>query len=108
MKAQATARVDVPTARVFPAWTMESNMSASFCVNAWICAPQATDRDPQSFNVNAWICAQRATDRDLESFANAWICTCQATDRDLESVFVKRKVNAWICAQSATDRETKK
>ena len=109
-KAQASARVDVPTARVFPAWTMESNMSASFCVNAWICAPQATDRDPQSFNVNAWICAQRATDRDLESFANAWICTCQATGRDLESVFVKRKVNAWICAQSATDRdlETKK
>ena len=36
--------------------------------DAWICAPQATDRDPQSFNVNAWICAQRATDRDLESF----------------------------------------
>ena len=68
MKAQASARVDVPTARVFPVWTMESNMSASFCVNAWICAPQATDRDPQSFNVNAWICAQRATDRDLESF----------------------------------------
>ena len=67
MKAQASARVDVPTARVFPVWTMESNMSASFCVNAWICAPQATDRDPQSFNVNAWICAQRATDRDLES-----------------------------------------
>ena len=65
-QAQASARVDVPTARVFPAWTMESYMSASFCVNAWICAPQATDRDPQSFNVNAWICARRATDRDLE------------------------------------------
>ena len=30
-QAQASARVDVPTARVFPAWTMESNMSASFC-----------------------------------------------------------------------------
>ena len=84
--AQALARVDVPTARVFPAWTMESNMSASFCVNAWICDPQATDRD-------------------LESFENAWICTCQATDRDLESVFVKRKVNAWICACQATDRD---
>ena len=24
-------------------------MSASFCVNAWICAPQATDRDLESF-----------------------------------------------------------
>ena len=39
----------MPTARVLPAWTMESNMSASFCVNAWICAPQATDRDLESF-----------------------------------------------------------
>ena len=63
-QAQASARVDVP---VFPAWTMESNMSASFCVNAWICAPQATDRDPQKFNVNAWKCARLATDRDLQT-----------------------------------------
>ena len=103
---QASARVEVPTARVFPAWTMGSNMSASFCVNAWKCAPQATDRDPQSFNVNAWICARRTTDRDPESLSvNAWICTYQATDRDLESVSVKRKVNAWICAQSTTDRD---
>ena len=86
-QAQASARVDVPTARVFPVWTKESNTSASFCVNAWICAPQATDRDPQSFNVNAWI------------------CTCQATDRGLESVFVKRKVNARICAHQSTDRD---
>ena len=38
-----------------------------FVANAWICAPQATDRDPQSFNVNAWICARRATERDLET-----------------------------------------
>ena len=79
--------------------------SVSFCVSAWICAPQATDLDPQSFNVNAWICAQRATDRDLESFVNAWICTCQATDRDLQSVFFDRKVNAWMCACQATDRD---
>ena len=27
VKAQATARVDVPTGRVFPVWTMEANMS---------------------------------------------------------------------------------
>ena len=53
----------------------------------------------QVFVANAWICAPQATDRDLESFfVNAWICTFQATDRDLESVFVKRKVNAWTCA----------
>ena len=39
-----------------------------FVANAWICAPQATDRDPQSLNVNAWTCARRATDRDPESF----------------------------------------
>ena len=51
-QAQASARVDVLTARVFPVGTLESNMSASF-------------------NVNAWICTQRATDRDLESF-----CEC--------------------------------
>ena len=31
VKAQATARVDVPTARVFPVWTKESNTCASFC-----------------------------------------------------------------------------
>ena len=31
VKAQATARVDVPTARVFSAWSKESNTSASFC-----------------------------------------------------------------------------
>ena len=61
-----------PTARVFPAWTMESNMSASFCVNAWICAPQATDRDLESVFVKRKV--------------NAWICACQATDRDLEGV----------------------
>ena len=67
MKAQASARVDVPTARVFLVWTMESNMSASFCVNAWICAPQATDRDLESFIVNAWTRAQSTTDRDLET-----------------------------------------
>ena len=59
-QAQATAREDVPTARVFPAWTKESNMSASFRANAWICVHQSTDRDLESFNVNdAWICAPR-------------------------------------------------
>ena len=58
-----------------------------FVANAWICAPQATDRDLENFNVNAWkICASQATDRDLESFnVNAWICACQTTDRDLET-----------------------
>ena len=113
-KAQATARVDVPTARVFRVWTKESNTCAVqvFVANAWICTCQATDRDPESFNVNAWICAQRGTDRDLESVfvkrkVNAWICARHSTDRDLESVF---NVNARICARQATDRdlETKK
>ena len=51
-QAQASERVDVPTARVFPAWTMESNMSASFCTNAWICGCQATDRDLE--RVSTW------------------------------------------------------
>ena len=37
--------MDVPTARVFAAWTKESNMSASFRTNARICACQTTDRD---------------------------------------------------------------
>ena len=83
MKAQASAGVDVPTARVFPAWTMESNMSASFCVHAWTRARRATDRDlesKRSEKANAWTRARRATDRDLESFN------------------VARKVNAWMCA----------
>ena len=31
VKAQASARVDVPTERVFPVWTKESNTCASFC-----------------------------------------------------------------------------
>ena len=57
-QAQASARVDVPTARVFPVWTKESNTCASFVANAWICAQSTTDRDLESFNVNAWICAQ--------------------------------------------------
>ena len=30
-QAQASARVDVPTAHVFPVWTKESNTCASFC-----------------------------------------------------------------------------
>ena len=46
-------------------------MSASFCVNAWICAPQATDRDLESVfvkrKVNAWICVPSTSDRDLET-----------------------------------------
>ena len=68
VKAQATARVDVPTARVFPVWTKESNTCTSFLLaNAWICAQRATDRDLESLFANAWICAQRATDRDLET-----------------------------------------
>ena len=45
-QAKASAWVDVPTARVFPAWTKESNACASFCANSWICARRATDRDP--------------------------------------------------------------
>ena len=42
---QASARVDVPTARVFPVWTKESNTHAIFVANAWICTREATDRD---------------------------------------------------------------
>ena len=85
MKAQATARVDVPTARVFPAWPKESNTSASFCC-------ERLD-----------MCT--AGNRRARRKVNAWICTCQATDRGLESVFVKIKVNARICAPQATDRD---
>ena len=67
MKAQASARVDVPTARVFPAWTKESYACASFRADARICVHESTDRDLESFNVNAWICTRQATDRDLET-----------------------------------------
>ena len=58
-QAQASARVDVPTARVFSVWTKESNTSASFCVSAWICAQSTTDRDLETKKVNAWFCAPR-------------------------------------------------
>ena len=45
-------------------------MSTSFCVNAWICARRATDRDLECVfqrgeKVNAWICAPRSSDHDL-------------------------------------------
>ena len=46
--------------------TVILSVSASFCVNAWICAARSTDRDPD-FCVNAWTCPRRATDRDLQS-----------------------------------------
>ena len=82
-QAQASARVDVHTARVFPAWTTESNMSASFRANAQICVHQSTDRDLESFNVNAWICAQSTTNRDFETEkVNAWIRAPLSTDHD--------------------------
>ena len=49
----------------------ESNTCATYCANAGICAPRATDRDLESvsasFCMNAWICARHATDRDLAS-----------------------------------------
>ena len=77
-QAKASARVDVSTARAFPTWTMESNMSASFCTNAWTRARRATDRDLESFYVNAWICAQSTTDRDVER-VSTWCRTHHTT-----------------------------
>ena len=52
-----------------------------FVATACICAPQATDRDPQSFNVNVWIYARRAT-VILRVCVNAWKCAPRSTDRD--------------------------
>ena len=50
---------------IFP-FSVEQNQA-----NAWICAPQATNRDLESVSatkkVNAWVCALSATDRDLET-----------------------------------------
>ena len=52
----------------FAVRTTESNRSASFCANAWICACQATNRDLESvgasFCANAWTRARRTTDHD--------------------------------------------
>ena len=46
MKAQASARVGVPTASFsFAVRAKESNTSASVCANVWTRACQATDRD---------------------------------------------------------------
>ena len=36
----------------FATRTKESNTCASFCSNAWICAPLTTDRDPANVNFN--------------------------------------------------------
>ena len=59
MKAQASARVDVPACFLC---VPRSPTRVKFCVvNAWICACQTTDRDFESVfvktKVNAWICA---------------------------------------------------
>ena len=55
----------------FSVRTKESNTSASFCANAWICSCQATDRDHERVSavkkMNAWICALPTTDRDPAS-----------------------------------------
>ena len=69
---EGTARVDVFTSPFFFAVrTKESNTSANFCANAWICARLTTDRDLDSSNttkrVNAWICALLTTDHDPAS-----------------------------------------
>ena len=72
VKAQASARLDVPTAPVFflqcgPRRPTRVQVFA----NAWTRACQATDRDLERVNavkkVNAWICALLATDRDPAS-----------------------------------------
>ena len=78
VKAQASARVDVPTAPHYVAVrTKESNS----CV--------------QVFQENAWICARPTTHRDLESQrhekVNAWIWARPTTHHDLESVIPDKK-----------------
>ena len=53
-----------------PSRTKESNMCASDCANAWICARPTTDRDlecPRPEKANGWLCARQATDHDPES-----------------------------------------
>ena len=72
MKAQASARLDVPAAPPFFALrTKESNTCVQFFhENAWICARPTTDRDLEKSQrhekVNLWICA-RPTTHDLVS-----------------------------------------
>ena len=83
VKAQATARVDVPhSPRVS-------------------CVDQGVQHECKFLlrMLGYVLVLVRQTDRDLESSStrrrvNARICAQRATDRDLESVFVKRKVNA--------------
>ena len=101
VKAQASARVDVPTALFFSAVrTKESNTCASFCANAWLCACQATDRDLERVSavkiMNAWMCALLTTDCDLDSSSatkkvSAWICALLTTDHDLASIIPDKK-----------------
>ena len=72
VKAQASARVDVPTAPFsFAVLTKESNACTSFCANAWMCICQGTDRDLEIVGVvkkmNDWICTSPTTDHDPAS-----------------------------------------
>ena len=72
--------------------------------------PTVIFRVSASFSVDAWICAPLLTDRDLESVSasfcvNAWICAPRLSDRDLQSVSPREKVNAWICAPRTPDHD---
>ena len=103
-QAQASARVDVPTAPFsFAVRNKESNTCASFCADAWMRACQATDRKLERVSavkkVNAWTCALLTTDRDLECSStmkkvNAWICAPPSTDHDPASVIPDMKRNS--------------
>ena len=60
MKAQASARVDVPTARhCFVVRTMESNAYVHVFLRRMLGCVQRHEK------VNAWLCARRTIDHDL-------------------------------------------
>ena len=66
--------------------------SASFCVNAWICAARSTDRDLESRRAFLWECL------DMSSSGNRpWSWVCQRNER--------KKRNAWICAPRTSNHD---
>ena len=83
-------------------------------MNAWICAPRATDHDlksvSESFCANAWMCAWREMERDVESVSakRRRMFGCVRSGKQTVMLIVSaqtKKVNAWIRAPLATHHD---
>ena len=99
VKAQASARVDVPTVLFFFSADQGVQHVCKFLCECLDTCTRATDRDLESSSgrrkANAWIRGRQATDRDLASKrcekVNAWICAPPTTNHDPASVIPDKK-----------------